>query len=157
MNRISFAQVQWLFPIAVTLHNGEEAIWMPGWTARHAGELPVHPPGAMEIRVALFALTVAAWIVTYLSARKGAGTVWAYLLFGGIVAMLVNVFVPHLPATVLFHGYTPGVVTAVLINLQVMSWLAWLAVQEGWVRGWKAAVFGVGVPVVLGGMIVGFI
>ncbi len=155
MNRTSFAQLQWLFPIAVTLHNGEEAIWMPVWAARHAGRLPVHP-GAMEIRMALLVLTVAAWIVTYLSAGKGTGTVWAYLLFGAIVAMLANVFVPHLPATVLFHGYTPGVATAAFINLPVMSWLAWLAVQEGWVRGWKAAAFGVGVPAVLAAIVVLF-
>ena len=27
---MNFDRAQWLFPIAVLLHNGEEAIWMPG-------------------------------------------------------------------------------------------------------------------------------
>jgi hypothetical protein len=150
---MSFKKLQWLFPIAVTLHNGEEAIWMPGWALRHAGRLPMHPPGALLVRVMLIALVIAAFAVTYLSEREGPRSVWAYLLFGGIVAMLVNVFVPHVPATLSFRSYTPGVVTAVLANLPVMSYLALRAVRERWVSGGRAAAFGVGVPVGLGGAI----
>ena len=150
---MSFKKLQWLFPIAVTLHNGEEAVWMPGWASQHAGQLPMHPPGALLVRVALIALVIAAFAVTYLSEREGPRSVWAYLLFGGIVAMLVNVFVPHVPATLLFRSYTPGVVTAVLANLPVMSYLALRAVREQWVSGGRAAAFGVGVPVGLGGAI----
>ncbi len=148
-----FKKLQWLFPIAVTIHNGEEAVWMQGWASRHAGQLPMHPPGALLVRVALIALVIAAFAVTYLSEREGPRSVWAYLLFGGIVAMLVNVFVPHMPAALLFRSYTPGVVTAVLVNLPVMSYLAWRAVRERWVSGGRAAAFGVGVPVGLGGAI----
>jgi hypothetical protein len=148
-----FRKLQWLFPLAVTLHNGEEAIWMPGWDFRHATQLPAQAPGAAEIRSALVVLTVAAIAVTYLSARKGPNSIWAYLLFGYIVAMLVNVFVPHVPATLVFRAYTPGVVTAVLINLPVMSLLALRAVGERWVSGKKAVAFGVGVPIGLGSII----
>jgi Protein of unknown function with HXXEE motif len=148
-----FRRLQWLFPIAVTLHNGEEAIAMPGWAARHAEQLPLHPPSAASIRIALLALTLAAFVVTYLSAREGKQSIWAYLLFGGIVAMLVNVFVPHVPASLWFHSYTPGVVSAVLINLPLMSWLAVRAVREEWVSGGKTLAYGLAVPVTLGGLI----
>ena len=150
---MAYKNLQWLFPIAVTLHNGEEAIWMPGWVSRNATQLPVRAPEAAEIRFALIALTLAAFVVTCLSARKGPQSVWAYLVFGSVIAMLGNVFVPHVPATVMFHSYTPGVVTAVLINLPVMSLLAMQAVQDRWVVGWKAAAFGIGVPLFLGGAI----
>jgi len=150
---MNFNRWQWLFPIAVTLHNGEEAIWMPRWAAWHASQLPVHPPGSVEIRLWLVVLTVAAFMVTYLTARKGPQSFWAYLSFGYIVAMLANVFVPHVPATLLFRSYTPGVVTAVLINLPVMSFLALRAVRERWVSGGKAVAFGVSVPIGLAGMI----
>ena len=135
---MEFRQLQWLFPIAVTLHNSEEAIWMPSWTHEHAAQLPVNPPGAVEIRLALFMLTLAAFLLTYLSTRKGPRSLWAYLLFGYIVAMLANVFVPHLPASLWFRGYTPGLVTALLINLPIMSFLALRAVRDGWVFGTKA-------------------
>ena len=119
--------------------------------------MPVPAPGAGTIRSALVVITIAAFVVTYMSSRKGEGSFWAYLLFGSIVAMLVNVFVPHVPAAILFRGYAPGVVTAVFINLPLMSWLVLRAVQERWVVGRKAVAFGAGVPVVIGGAIVAWI
>lgn len=151
---MDFRRLQWLFPIAVTLHNAEEAIWMPGWAANHLKNVVGRPPGATEIRAALVVLTVVAFVATCLSVRRGPESVWAYLTFGYIIAMLANVFVPHVPAAIVVRGYAPGVVTAVLINLPVMSFLAVRMVRERWVSGWKAAGFGVGVPLVLGGAIV---
>jgi len=153
-----FNNLQWLFPIAVALHNAEEAIWMPGWADLHAKWLMrIYLPGkGGQIRVALLTLTGAAFFVTYWSWRKGAGSVQAYLLFGCVVAMLANVFVPHVPATLAFRAYTPGVVTAAAINWPVMSWLAWAAVRDGWVSGWKAVFFAVGVPIGIAVLIVVF-
>ena len=52
-------------------------------------------------------------------------------MFGYIVAMLANVFMPHIPASFVFHSYAPGAVTAVLINLPVMGFLSIRAVREG--------------------------
>lgn len=154
---MTFRKLQWLFPIAVTLHNAEEAIWMPRWSAGHAAQLPVRPPGAAEIWAALVVFTVAAFAVTYLSARRGPESIWAYLTFGYMVAMLANVFVPHVPAAIVFRGYAPGVATAVLINLPVMSLLTFMMLREGWVHGWKVAVFGIGIPLMLGGVVVSWL
>ena len=140
-----FARLQWLFPIAITIHNLEEAIWLPGFVAAHRTDLPWSvDPG--QFRFALVVLTTAAWVVTYLSWRTGPQTVWAYLLFGYIVAMLVNVFVPHIPAAIMFQGYAPGVVTAVLVNLPVLALLTRLAIKDRHASGRKAVAFGVGVP-----------
>jgi hypothetical protein len=149
---MSFQKLQWLFPIAVTFHNSEEALWLPAWWVRHAKEVPVHP-GAGAFRYAVAVLTVAAFGVKYLSERKGKESVWAYLLFWYIVAMLANVLIPHIPASLVFRSYTPGVVTAVLINLPVMGFLSIRAVREGWVWGRKAVVFGVAVPLAIAGII----
>lgn len=154
-SKLEFRRLQWLFPIAVALHEGEEAISMPSWASSHAARLPFHPPSATAIRLALLALTLAAFMITYLSARKGPQSLWAYLVFGSIVAMLVNVFVPHVPAAIRFHGYAPGVITAVVISLPVTSFLAGKAIRERWVTGWKALGFGLGVPFLLGAAIVG--
>jgi hypothetical protein len=76
-NSMTFWKLQWLFPIAVALHNAEEAIWMPRWSAGHAAQLPVHPPGAAEIIAVLVVFTAAAFAVTYLSARRGPESIWA--------------------------------------------------------------------------------
>ena len=140
-----FSRLQWLFPIAITLHNIEEGIWLPAFMAAHRTELPwTYTPA--EFRFALVVLTTAAWIVTYLSWRTGPQTVWAYLLFGSIVAMLVNVLVPHIPAAIIFRGYAPGVVTAVFVNLPVLALLTRWAIRDRYVPGRRAVAYGVGVP-----------
>jgi hypothetical protein len=146
---MQFQRLQWLFPIAVTLHNSEEAFCMPNWVSVHSSQLPFHP-GAAKIRSGLLLLTFAAFVVTYGSAQKGKRSVWAYLLFGSAAAMLGNVFIPHVPATLVFGEYTPGVVTAVLINLPVMSILLFMAVREQWVSGMKAVAYALLVPLAIG-------
>jgi hypothetical protein len=127
------------------LHNSEEWIWMPGWMQRHADRLP-WAVTAVQFRFGLLVLTVAAFAVTWLSAGHGKQSIWSYMVFGYIVAMLVNVFVPHLPASILFWGYTPGVITAVFVNLPMMSALAVAALRQGWVAERKALAFAVAVP-----------
>src|SRR2546422_671570 len=131
-----FRRMQWLFPIAVTLHNGEEALFMPSWVSDHRGQIPLHPSAA-AIWVALLLLTAVAYAITALSAKHGRQSVWAYLLFGYVAAMLINVFVPHVPAAMVFGTYAPGVITAVLIDLPIMSILLFQAVRDQWVSGVK--------------------
>jgi len=133
----------------------EEAIWLPGFVAAHRTELP-WTVASGEFRFGVAVLTVAAWVVTYLSWLTGREQVWAYLEFGYVVAMLVSVFVPHVPSVLVFRRYVPGVVTAVVLNLPVLTVLATKAVREGYVSGRKALAFGIGVPVELGAVIVGF-
>lgn len=66
----TFRELQWLFPIAATLHNIEEFIWLPGFVAEHAAEFPWRvDPGVG--RFALVVLTLAAWIVTHFSGDVG--------------------------------------------------------------------------------------
>jgi hypothetical protein len=146
---MSFQKLQWLFPIAVVLHNPEEAISIPAWASAHASQLPLQPPGAIRIRVALLVLTLAAFAVTCLSRRHGRQSLWAYLTFGYIVAMLLNVFIPHVPASLLFHCYTPGVATALTVNLPLMSYLTFRAFKDAWVGGGKAAAAAIAVPFAL--------
>jgi hypothetical protein len=150
---IEFHKLQWLFPVVVALHNSEEAIWMPRWTSQHHIRLPFDPPQAGQIRFALIVLTVAAFVVTYLSQRSGKQSFWAYLVFGCIIAVLVNVFLPHVPATFEYRTYTPGVVTAVFVNLPSMSYLAFISLRENWVAGKRALVSGITIPLAIAGTI----
>jgi hypothetical protein len=97
---------------------------MPRWVAVHSSQLPVHPREA-GICSGWLLLTLAAFAVTDLSARGqrqalGVSAVWIGV-FGYAVAMLVNLLLPHIPATLVLGEYTPGVVTAVLIKLPIMS------------------------------------
>jgi hypothetical protein len=144
---MNFQSLMWLFPIVLTLHNVEEAIWLPGWSKRAVLWHSPVTPGFFRFVVTV--LTVLAFAVTGLSAESGKQTVWTYLAFGYMAAVLANVLIPHLALTVALRSYMPGVATAVLLNLPVLSLLVVLALREGYVSGWKAAAFCAGVSGVL--------
>jgi hypothetical protein len=144
---MSFQSLEWLFPIVITLHNTEEAIWLPGWSKRAVlWHSPVTPG---SFRFAVVVLTVLAFAVTWLSAISGKQTVWTYLAFGYMTAVLANVLIPHIALTVTLRSYMPGVATAVALNLPVLSLLVVLALREGYVSGWKAVAYSIGVAGIL--------
>jgi len=140
---MSYQSLEWLFPVVVAVHNTEEAIWLPSWSKRAVLWHSPVTPGSFRFAVTVF--TVLAFAVTWLSAESGKQTAWAYLTFGYIAAMLANVLVPHVVLTVALRNYMPGLATAVLLNLPVLSLLAVMAVREGYVSGWKSAASFVGV------------
>ncbi len=140
---MDFGNLEWLFPVVIALHNAEEAIWFPAWSL---GAGRWYPPVAPRlVRFGVTVLTVLAFVVTWLSARSGRQTVWTYLAFGYMVAMLANV-IPHIAASVATRSYTPGVVTAVVLNLPLLSLLVILALRNGYVSGWMAVAYSVAVP-----------
>jgi hypothetical protein len=139
---MSFGILQWLFPVVVTLHNAEEALWLPGWSKRAVLWHNPVTPGVFRFAVAI--LTALAFAVTWLSAESGKQTVWTYLALGCMVATLANVLIPHIALTVGLRSYMPGVATAVTLNLPVLSLLVVLALKEGYVSGVKAAEYSVG-------------
>lgn len=140
---MSFGNLQWLFPIVVTLHNAEEALWLPAWSKRTGFWRTPVTPGVFRFAVAV--LTVLAFAVTWLSAVSGKQTVWTYLVFGSMVVTLANVLIPHVAVSVARRSYMPGVATAVTFNLPVLSLLVVMALKEGYVSGAKAAAYSVGV------------
>lgn len=145
---IAFPRLQWLLPIAVAIHNLEEMIWLPPWVASHAGELP-YSVNAGRFRFTAIVLIIAAGIITYLSVRRGPGSLGSYLFFGYAAAMLGNVLAPHVLAALIFRSYVPGLVTAVLINAPSMTILAVRALRERYVWGWRATVSAAGVAMAL--------
>ncbi|MGA3374001.1 MAG: HXXEE domain-containing protein [Terracidiphilus sp.] len=148
---MSFRNLEWLFPVAAALHNAEEAIWFPGWSKRAGRWHSPVAPGVFRFAVAVF--TLLAFAVTWLSALSGKETLWTYLLFGYMIAMLANVLIPHIAATVAMRSYMPGVVTGVLVNLPVLSLLVVMALRQGYVSCWKAAAY----SFVVGGFLLLFI
>lgn len=138
-----FETLQWLFPTAATIHNLEEAVWLPGWS-EHAGKLH-RPVGAVEFRFAVAILTVLAWIITYLSSAGEKQSIGVYLLCAYCFAMLINVFIPHVAATIVLRRYAPGLATALVLNLPATSLILLSAGKNGYITWDKfmlwAAVF----------------
>jgi hypothetical protein len=148
---VSFRYLEWLFPLVITLHNAEEALWLPGWSKR-AGRW--HDPVAPGVfRFAVVILTLLVYVVTALSFWSGKQTVCTYLVFGCMAVTLANVLIPHIAASIAMRSYMPGLATGVVLNLPVLSLLVVLALRQGYVSGWKAAAYSVGVA----GLVVLFI
>jgi hypothetical protein len=145
---MDFVLLSGLFALAVTLHNIEEALLLPKWS-QSAGRWH-HPVGAREFRFAVAVLTVFAYVVAYLAAAGGRESVGAYLLAGYALAMLLNVFFPHVLATLVMCRYAPGTVTALLLNLPITVLLLHRGIQEGYVQVHRLAWMG---PSVVAGIL----
>ena len=122
----------WIFAVAITLHNLEEAVWLPKWS-QSAGRWH-NPVGEREFRFAVSVLTLLAYVGAYLAATDSRESVGAYFMAGYAFTMLMNVFIPHLLATLLMRRYAPGTVTAVLMNLPISMLLLWYGFQEDYIR-----------------------
>ncbi|MBN2080313.1 MAG: HXXEE domain-containing protein [Spirochaetes bacterium] len=123
-----YRKIVWLCALSETLHNIEEAIWLPGWS-RSAG--PWHPPvSPFEFRFAVAVITLAVYgVILYFVRRE---TRPARLLMGGtLVVILVNVFIPHLAATIVTARYAPGVLMGVIFNIPVTFYLLRRGLKEG--------------------------
>lgn len=138
------ARAAWLFPIGLSLHNLEEAIWLPAWSQQAHGLQPVVQAG--EFRFAVLVLTLAGFLITAAAVRSGrwraASAYWS--------AMLLNVMFPHVLATILLRRYAPGTATALAINLPVCTYLLRRVQREGYLsRAQLLKAAALGVPLLL--------
>lgn len=129
---MNFIVLTWLFAVAITLHNLEEALLLPAWS-RSAGRWH-HPVGAAEFRFAVGVLTALAYVAVCLATVGGRESVGAYFVAGYALAMLLNVFLPHLIATLAMRRYVPGAATALLLNLPVTMMLLSRGFREDYIR-----------------------
>jgi hypothetical protein len=102
----------WLFPIAFAIHNTEEALWFPAFS-KSAGKFH-KPVGTFEFAFAVSILTLFSIIITFLFFINGKQSFACYLYFAFNFGMLINVFFPHLVATIVLKKYCPGLLTGIL-------------------------------------------
>ena len=105
-----------LLTAGFVLHNAEEALTMPtqlGVSPVSLLQLPTYNQFLLSVAI----LTIVA-IFAYIAAmRTKNGKTYLFISTAIAAALLFNVFVPHLAAAILTLKYTPGLITAVLLNL----------------------------------------
>lgn len=124
------ANVLWIFfPIAITLHNLEEAIWMPRWSL-HAKRFrkPVEPG---EFHFGIIVVTMLAYLSCFLAVTYPSLFLFKHIFFGFLGAMILNAFIPHLGATIVFRRYSPGLLTGLLLLVPINSILVVKAIVSG--------------------------
>jgi hypothetical protein len=112
----------WIFfPLAISLHNLEEAIWLPGWSKRaNKFHKPVEPN---EFYFAVMFVTILAYLSTLFAVAYPSAWLWRDIFHGFLGAMILNTLVPHLVATILLRRYSPGVITGLFLLIPVNSFI----------------------------------
>ena len=142
-----------LAPAVFALHNAEESATMARWArdqlpglleqARAAVPPELLPPGGAELLARLqppspaqfywaaALATIVPAILYWIAAARGPRSRWTTVAVWCQAIFLLNIFVPHLAASLVLRRYTPGVITAVLLNLPLCWLLFRAALREG--------------------------
>jgi hypothetical protein len=132
-------RILWVVPVLLALHNAEEAIFFPRYLPFVLARLPsgwqavAGPVTSGQVWLALAATTLLGFVVALWADRKpdSRTALWLVLLIQ--TTMLVNALWHVGAAVVLFGGYAPGLVTALLLNAPFSIYLLRRARVEGWV------------------------
>jgi hypothetical protein len=109
----SIPWIFWAFPIVFAIHNVEEAIWLPAFS-KFAGKY-YKPVDTFEFVFALTIITMLAAVITFLFYLTGKQSTACYLFFAFNFGMLINVFFPHIVATIALKKSCPGLLTGVFL------------------------------------------
>ncbi len=118
------------FLLGFSLHNLEEAIWLPAWS-KHTSKF--HPEVKKnEFHFAVIVVTAIGYLLTLLHFADDKNNVFIQSIYYGFVLMMcLNVLFPHLIATIVLKRYAPGLVTGLLLNLPFGIFLVQQALSYG--------------------------
>ena len=135
---ISKRTLIWLVPACITIHNLEEALFMPAFLQARNSSMPgflqrlLPPITYRQLLISLIIVTTIPYLIAWLAILKREGERGIQVLLGLQIVMLFNVFA-HAWMAVVMRGYAPGVVTAFAINLPFSYYFMRRALREGWV------------------------
>lgn len=105
------------FCLAITLHNIEEAIWLPDWSqSAYSIQQPVT---AHEFHFAVIVITALAYLTAFFFVQFPHINIAKYAFIGFLGAMFFNTFFPHLLSTIIMKAYAPGLITGLLLNVPI--------------------------------------
>ena len=112
--------ILYLLPLfAVIIHNIEEALWLPQWSKyakKYQKEIKPY-----EFHFAVLIITALALLVTCGILFFPENFLAESLYFGFFGMMILNAFFPHLILTIVLKKYAPGTITAIILNVPIIS------------------------------------
>ena len=114
-------KIIFLLPIAFAIHNLEEVLRMESWSKTFQTSVTTEQ---FSIAVSLF--TILAFVLIYVKKFYRTEIQYFYFVSSFAGMLFLNVFFPHLIASIYFKQFSPGVVSALLINLPLSGYLLWL-------------------------------
>jgi hypothetical protein len=130
MNDLITISLKLIFLLGFTLHNIEEAVWLPEWS-KHAKKFH-EPVERNQFIFAVIVVTIIGYLLTVVEIiNNNPGSVFSYIYLGFIGMMGINTILPHLAATILLKKYAPGLITALLLNLPLSIIIISLYINAG--------------------------
>ncbi|RXZ00675.1 HXXEE domain-containing protein [Fictibacillus sp. S7] len=148
----------WLYPVVFLLHDAEEILWIKPFLNAHKNEAPFNrlpvdriTTGTFAASVGLIFLVILA-LCLYISKNTGERRP----VFRLLAAVLFMNGIAHVLQAIYFTGYTPGVVTSVLLIFPY-AYFVW---KKDSIKGrilamYLLAGFVVQIPLALGAVIAG--
>jgi uncharacterized protein with HXXEE motif len=128
----------WLLPLVLVLHNLEEGAFFPQYLPLVLGRLPagvrdwIGPVTTGEMGAALVLATVIPLSFSLWAAARPVSRTALWLVLAMWATLLLNAVWHVAAALLLFRGYAPGVVTAVVLNLPLSVLVLRRAATERW-------------------------
>ena len=109
-----------LLPLIFLIHDGEEIVTMSAWVERNRHRLPdrivaLHG-GRQQFSIGVLFVFLLVIAVSVVGERARSSRTALHIYLVGLSALFVNVWT-HVGQSLVFRGYTPGIVTAVLVVL----------------------------------------
>ncbi|MFZ2538734.1 MAG: HXXEE domain-containing protein [Oscillospiraceae bacterium] len=134
---MEYRKALWLATLLLVVHNVEEFMTMPPFISRHGQDLPtlIRKATAMsseQFSVALIIVTLFAFLFTFWGSNSEANGTGMFLAITTQIILLINA-VQHIIASIWLGIYTPGVLTAIILYLPLLSYLILRALKEGYI------------------------
>jgi hypothetical protein len=161
--KLSRSTVVWLIPTFLTVHNAEEAFAFRRGLSSLSGSVP-EPFATLAARLTpavvvqtLIALSLLAFALAAIVTARPDARAALWLLLSLEAAVGINVVAHLASAAFVFHGYGPGLATAVLLNAPFVVYCMRRARHERWLtptalRATLPAALVLHGPVLLGGL-----
>jgi hypothetical protein len=135
--------VLWLIPLALALHNAEEAATFSHYLPRSTARLPdfaqpiVASIDVTRLWIALATATVVPFLVIAWAALRPRSLAARWSALAVLAVVSLNVVSHVVVAVGVVRGYAPGLVTALAVNAPVSTVLFRRAAREQWIPRWS--------------------
>lgn len=130
--RIALNQYALFFCLAITLHNIEEAIWLPSWSqSSYAIQQPV---ASNEFHFAVIVITALAYLTAFFVVQFSHSQLAKYAFIGFLGSMIFNTFFPHLLSTIIMQAYAPGLITGLLLIVPINTCILYQLHKQGRIK-----------------------
>jgi hypothetical protein len=133
MNRLPFRKVIWILPIFWAFHEAEE--WnIISWYQRHFVNPPEMTP--WSVLTLLVCSALASFIWTFIASLFRNLKVTAGILLFFFIPMAFMNAIQHILWAIMFHSYSPGVLSSVILIIPAVIYITWRVLEEGLLPKW---------------------